>query len=625
MSASPIRYSIIPVSPAAHHFLVTCALENPAAEGQVFALPAWIPGSYLIRDFARQIIAIRAESAGKSVALNKIDKHTWQAAPTQNAAPLQVIYEVYAWDLSVRGAHLDETHAFFNGSSVFLSVLGQEDAPCLVHIQAPQGERFANWRVATSMPVASGEAACANLHDFGWYRSENYDELIDHPVEMGAFSLSSFEAGGVTHDVVITGKHDADLPRLLADLQKICAWQLDFFADSPNALGGLSERKAELKTAPFARYVFLITAVGEAYGGLEHRASTALLCSRNDLPYVGMSSNNEAYRGFLGLASHEYFHAWNIKRIKPAVFLPYALNHESYTRLLWVFEGFTSYYDDLVLLRSGLISPEEWLEMLAKTLSRVQRGAGRLRQSLAESSFDAWIKFYKPDENTPNAVVSYYTKGSLVAFALDLSLRSQSNGEISLDDLMRELWRQFGKPAIGVQEGDVQRLAETLSGCDFSEFFAEMVNGTAELPPRLNKLLKAFGIEMNFAVDSSTSPASKVSLGISTRTEDQALYLTHVDEGGAAQSAGLAAGDHLLAINELRVSAASFAKQLARFQPGENIHIHAFRRDELMSFWVKLAPAPAEKATFTISPQANRLRDELLWQPPMKPTIASKI
>ncbi len=299
MKRSPIRYTLRPAAPSAHRFEVTCTVETPDPAGQCFALPAWIPGSYLIRDFARHIIAIRAEAGGTPVRLDKLDRHTWQAAPLKTGIPLTVICEIHAWDLSVRGAHLDETHGFFNGTSVFLPAIGLEDAPCLVDIQPPQGTQFKSWKIATSLEPARGEPGCAKRHGFGLYRADSYDDLIDHPVEMGTFSLTTFTACGVPHEVAITGRHDCDLERLSADLKQVCEWQIRFFGEP----------------APMKRYVFLVTAIGEGYGGLEHRASTALLCSRNDLPYAGMTGLPEGYRTFLGLCSHEYFHTWNVKLI----------------------------------------------------------------------------------------------------------------------------------------------------------------------------------------------------------------------------------------------------------------------------------------------------------------------
>ncbi len=340
MKNAPIRYAIRPANPEAHLYEVTCRVEHPDPAGQRFALPAWIPGSYLIRDFARHIVSITAEAGGKPVALTKIDKHTWQAAATDGKQALTLTYTVYAWDLCRYAAPTSTEHTPFSTAPAFSCVCsGRRKAPASSTCKPPKGKPYADWRVATALAPAHQEKKSAKPHGFGLYAAANYDELIDHPVEMGTFTLATFKACGVPHEIVITGRHDCDLKRLTADLKKICEWQIRFFGEP----------------APMKKYVFLVTAVGDGYGGLEHRASTALLCSRDDLPYAGMKGLPERYRTFLGLCSHEYFHTWNVKRIKPAAFTPYDLDRENYTTLLWAFEGFTSYYDDLALLRSGVI------------------------------------------------------------------------------------------------------------------------------------------------------------------------------------------------------------------------------------------------------------------------------
>ena len=584
MNFQPIRYRICPASPTTHCFDVTCTVADPDHDGQTFALPAWIPGSYLIRDFARHVLAISAQCAGRDVPLRKVDKHTWQVGPLQSTGPLTITYQVYAWDLSVRGAHFDQTHAFFNGTSVFLRVHGRENVPCQLDIQEPPGTALRDWRVATGLQPARGEKGAARAHGFGLYRAENYEELIDHPVEMGCFALAVFDACGVPHEVVITGRQDCDMSRLTADLKRICEWQIRLFGEPP----------------PMARYTFLITAVGEGYGGLEHRASTALLCARTDLPYAAMKKLSDGYRTFLGLCSHEYFHAWNVKRIKPEAFMAPDLDRENYTTMLWAFEGMTSYYDDLALLRSGVISVGDWLELLGKTIARVDGAPGRLRQTLAESSFDAWIKFYRPDENSPNAVVSYYAKGALVALALDLTLRRGTAGKVSLDDVMRALWQRFGQTGRGVGDGDIQAIAEEFLDMRLEQFFADSVHGTTELP--LKELLADFGVTLQW--DTPTLP----SLGVRTLREGDGLKLATVFTGGAAQAAGLAAGDVLVAINGVRVTPESLDKLLTRHQPGDPIQVHAFRRDELMSFEACLDPPRAEKVTLTADECGNVLR-----------------
>jgi predicted metalloprotease with PDZ domain len=577
---TPIRYTIRPARPAAHLFEVTCTVPVPHPDGQRFSLPTWIPGSYMIREFARHIVRIEAQAGGKAVALAKLDKHTWQAAKVGAGAALTLTYEVYAWDLSVRAAHLDQTHGFFNGTSVFLAVEGQTEAPCLVDLQPP--EQAKGWRVATALARAEGESGAAQSYGFGLYRAANYDELIDHPVEMGTFTLDYFEAGGVRHDIVLTGRHACDTARLKADLARVCQWQIDLFGAPP----------------PMAHYLFLTQVVGEGYGGLEHRASTALIASRDDLPYSGMKGLPDAYKTYLGLCSHEYFHSWNVKRIKPAAFVPYDLSRENNTRLLWAFEGITSYYDDLALVRAGVIGVDDYLGLVAKTASTVLKTPGRHYQSVAESSFDAWTRYYRQDENSPNAIVSYYTKGALIALALDLQLRAQSGGKRSLDDVMRALWQQYGLTGIGVAEDGIFAVVAELGGTRLAKWLRQVVDGTGDLP--LAKWLKPFGVHW-VAAATETAPT----LGIKLAAGKDARIATAYDDG-PAQRAGLSAGDVLIAVDGLRVDGAKLAKQLERRRAGERVEIHAFRRDELMRFEVELAAALADTVKLSVDAGAGK-------------------
>jgi predicted metalloprotease with PDZ domain len=574
-----IHYTIIASDPAAHLFTVTVEVAAPAPDGQQFALPAWIPGSYMIREFARNIVQIRGETAeGQPVQLGKRDKHTWQAEPCKG--PLTLTYTVYAWDLSVRAAHLDATHGFFNGTSVFLRAIGHESHRHILDIQRPEGERYQKWRMATALPEHE-----ASRYGFGSYVAGDYDELIDHPVEMGDFALATFEAHGVPHDIVITGKvPNLDMARLVGDLTKICETQIALF-------------EPKTKQAPMDRYVFMTLAVGDGYGGLEHRASTALICKRSDLPVKGDSVMSEGYRTYLGLCSHEYFHTWNVKRIKPAVFAPYELQQESYTPLLWLFEGFTSYYDDLTLARCGLIDEPTYLTMLGKTVSGVLRGSGRLKQSVAESSFDAWVKYYRQDENAPNSIVSYYTKGSLVALALDLTIRAGTRGKRSLDDVMRALWQRWGRDFYtpgarggrGVTEEDVDALFDEVTGLKLRRALNQAVRGTEDIP--LAKLLTPFGITLT-----DKRNAAKPSLGVRITREANDCRIANVYEGGPAHHAGASAGDIIVAIDGLRVTHAggsNLDNLLARYRIGDTVVLHLFRRDELMTLNAELAADPA--------------------------------
>ncbi|MFJ7567957.1 M61 family metallopeptidase [Herminiimonas sp. NPDC097707] len=593
-----IYYTIVPKDLAAHLYAVTVTVNQPDPIGQCFSLPAWIPGSYMMREFAKNIVQISAESDGKKIGLSKLDKHTWIADECEGT--LTVRYEVYAWDLSVRTAHLDQTHGFFNGSSVFLRVEDREDSVHIVDIQKPQGSDYDKWRVATAMRQLD-----ARRYGFGTYIASNYDELIDHPVELGTFALATFKAHGVQHDVVFTGRvPNLDLPRLTADLTKICEAQIAFF-------------EPKSKRAPVDRYVFMTMVVGDGYGGLEHRASTALICSRADLPVKGQPEMSDGYRTFLGLCSHEYFHTWNVKRIKPAAFVPYDLKMEGYTSLLWLFEGFTSYYDDLMLVRSGVIDAPAYLKQVAKTVNSVLRGSGRRKQSVAESSFDAWVKYYRQDENASNAIVSYYTKGSLVAMALDLTIRAETKGKKSLDDVMLALWQQYGrdfyqdgKEGRGVNDAEVDALFDSVTGLKLQRVLDRWVRGTEDIP--LAKLLAPFGIALN-----DERKNGKPGLGMRTTRDGNDCKIAAIYETGAAHRAGLSAGDVLVAIDGLRVNANNLDVLLNRYRIGDKIGIHAFRRDELLIFTATVAApdAPAVSLVTEDKPVAAvRLRQAWLAQ-----------
>lgn len=597
-----VIYRLQAIKPETHRVQVSCTLSNPDPEGQLWKIPTWIPGSYLIREFAKNITTLRAENAqGEVISVKKIDKNTWRCAPCRGA--LTLYYEVYCWDLSVRAAHIDHTHIYFNGSSVFLMPCGQEHVRCELELYPPENPKYRHWRVATGMPRHD-----APPYGFGRYSAENYDALIDYPVEISDFALHSFKLGEVQHDIVVYGKQQADLSRLAYDLRHICQTHARMFGNLPNEM---------------SYYVFLVMALGsDQAGGLEHRNSCSLMCSRDELPKIGVNGVSDEYRKFLGLCSHEYFHLWNVKRIKPAAFLPYDLNHEVYTRQLWAFEGITSYYDDLGLLRAGRISLHSYLDLLGENATRVWRSPGRFLQSLAASSFDAWIKLYRPDGNSPNATISYYSKGALFALMLDLILRRDTDGRVCLDDLMRKLWQEYGEPLIGVPEDGLENLLREISDIDFSDFFQRYLYGTEELP--VADLLADFGIKFQLraaenADDTGGLPAKgalpRTSLGVRCKVVKDGLKIIQVIAGQPAYEAGLAANDILVAIDGLRASLKTLDKQLATYNPGQQIPVHVFRRDELFEFSVTLQAPPEDTCVFSlISPvEEHVIRRRQQW------------
>lgn len=566
----------IDVDPDAHEFLVRMRIDRAPAGGCVLRLPAWIPGSYMIRDFARNLTAFEATDARGTVAVRKCDKQTWVLPAAEGAVVVE--YRVYAFDLSVRSAYLDRTRAYFNGTCLFLSVDGLQDAAWTVEVERPGHAEAVAWKVATTLPANRVDA-----DGFGIYSGSGMPLLYDCPVEIGLFERGGFAVAGVSHEIAISEGAHFDMARICDDLTPIC-----------------EEHAAMFGELPVDRYLFMTLATADGYGGLEHRDSTSLICKRSDLPRVGLERPDKGYRQFLGLCSHEYFHLWNVKRIRPAVLAAADLSSEVYTELLWAFEGITSYYDELALVRSGVLDSKEYLDVLAGTVTRVMRGAGRLRQSIAESSFDAWTRFYKQDENAPNAIVSYYAKGALVAFGLDLTIRDYSADRLCLDDLMRLLWHEHGRTDMGIPERGIESLLSGLVGRSFDDFFARYVYGTDELP--LGNWFARVGIGFRLRAakgaddlggyrSGDTVRQSGPVLGARVAGGSEGLRVTQVSAGGAARSAGLAAGDLLLAIDAERVDQGNLNALLAR-APGETVEVTYFRRNRLLQTQLPLrAPA----------------------------------
>ncbi|MBT8131810.1 MAG: peptidase M61, partial [Gammaproteobacteria bacterium] len=560
--AAKVHYRITPVDPGGQVFEVSCVIAKPDPAGQRLSLPSWIPGSYLVRDFAGSILSLDAKCDGKPVTVSKTAKSAWQCEPCSGA--LSVHYKVLANDFTVRGAHLDMNHGFFNGTSVFLRVEGMDDARCTVRVERNPHERFKDWHLATSMQRLDAEP-----HGFGVYQAQNYDELIDHPFEMGTFQTQFYEAHGVPHQLVVTGLHHGDLSRVARDLKAICEQQMEFF--------GLP--------APIDRYVFLLTVMGKGYGGLEHRWSSSLMASRDDLPGYDEEKVSDSYRAFLGLCSHEYFHLWNVKRIRPAPVAESDLRSEAYTRQLWIFEGVTSYYDDLFLVRSNAIEESSYLQLIENTATRVLSGSGRLEQSLSDASFDAWIKFYKRDDNAPNTQVSYYTKGALAALGLDLLIRSRSQGEKSLDQIMRHVWEHHGQKDIPLAEGQFEQIAADVSGMDLQDYFDKVIRGVED--PPLADLFKEFGLsfKMHALADGETQPQrsaadlpDRPAMHVGLRNAIDRVFLTTIFTHGPAHRAGLCSGDELVAINGMRITPASYKEILGRYRAGDTIEVDVFRR-----------------------------------------------
>ena len=562
-----------------HRFQVTMRVAKPAAR-QRLSLPVWIPGSYLVREFARHLSPLSARQGERDCRVTPLDKASWEVE-TDGSGALTVRYEVYAFDTSVRAAFLDAQRGFFNGTSVFLQAEGFDHRPQRVTLSGlPRG-----WQVATALPAVK-----VNAQGVGVYEAPDYDALIDHPVEMGTFWRGEFTVRGVRHEFVVAGASaDLDGERLLADTRRICEAQIQFWH---------GRRKPD-----FDHYVFMLNAVEDGYGGLEHRQSTALICARKDLPRHGRPLPTEAYQTLLGLISHEYFHTWNVKRLKPTAFAPYDLSAENHTRMLWFFEGFTSYYDDQFLLRTGLIDAPTYLKLVTKAINQVRTTPGRLNYSVGQASFDAWTRYYRPDENTANATVSYYTKGALVGLALDLSLRllpATEAGQPCLDGVMKALWalrRPITEADVAQALGDVAGVAPDTAALhdagaaapSWLALLQRWTEGCDELP--LPRLLATHGVQWM----SKAAPLPQ-RLGVRLSEAQGVLKVQAVMRGGAAEAAGLSAGDECLALDGWRLRR---IEDLTQWHDAQHAQPLLVCRDQrLLNLTLKAlgAPVPATAA-----------------------------
>ncbi|KHN66317.1 serine protease [Acinetobacter calcoaceticus] len=538
-------------------------LANP---NQELWLPTWIPGSYLIREFSKHIESVKAyDEAGRMLDIKKTSKNRWRLFNTDHEL-MTIEYDVYAYDLSVRGAYVDQTRLYINPACVCLGLEGQEQSACELEIFLP--DELKHFQLATGLNSKSLVKGRFTL------KADHYDQLIDSPFELADQTRFNFETHGIEHEFVISGSHNANIDRLKADIEKICATEINMFG-----------------SAPFKNYTFMTMATGNSYGGLEHCNSTSLITPRDDLPKTSEPTEpSKDYQRFLGLCSHEYFHSWLVKFIRPENFANYNLHQEGYTSLLWIFEGFTSYYDDLILLRSGVISQKSYLDLLKSQIDRYLQNPGRLIQSVSESSFDAWIKFYRQDENSNNAGTSYYNKGSLVALCLDLGLRLRGS---SLDALMRRLYENT-QNGLQVNERTIFDLCKELTGDSWIEQINHLINTTDELP--LDQLLPEFGLSYRVKTDKS------LPLGLKLVDKPEGVLVQSARREGAGAKAGISALDVIIAIDGLKASTKlveKYAKQ------GGSYTVFAFRRDELISFEVDCATSDLTAVELVVEDQAK--------------------
>lgn len=528
--------------------LIHVTLRFLADPTQVLSLPTWIPGSYLIREFSKHIEAVKAyDEDGRQLQIQKFEKNKWRLFNTDHEL-ITVEYDVYAYDLSVRGAYVDQNRLYVNPACACLGLEGHEHKEIEVEVFLP--DELKHFQLATGMQAKSLVKGRYTL------KAKNYAELIDAPFELAEQTRFSFEANGIPHEFVVSGKHAMNEQRMKQDIEKICATEISMFG-----------------SAPFNDYTFMTIATGNSYGGLEHPNSTSLITPRDDFPKVDEPEEpSKDYQRFLGLCSHEYFHSWLVKFIRPENFVNYDLNKEGYTSLLWIFEGFTSYYDDLILLRSGVINQESYIALLKAQIDRYLQNPGRFIQSVSESSFDTWVKFYRQDENSNNAGTSYYNKGCLVALCLDLGLRLRGS---SLDALMRKLYENT-QNGIQVNERTIFELCQELTGDNWLEQINHLINTTDELP--LDQLLPEFGVSYTLKNDKS------LPFGLKLVDKPEGVLVQSARRDGAGVKAGLSANDVIVAIDGLKAT----TKLVEKYAKQEGTYtVHAFRRDELMTFDVQ--------------------------------------
>lgn len=549
-------------------------------------MPCWVRGSYRIRDFPKHVVALSAYDSKGPLKIERLDKGRLRCAPC--TGPLVLDYTIYSLDVSVRAAWLDYKRGFFNGGALLYAPEGLRESPFRLTLERPQDGSSAEWRVFTAMTPID-----VDRDGFGSYCAPDYETLIDHPFEMGAHQQINFEVDDIPHSLVLAGRCSVDAARLANDLGLICSAQRKLFEREPRKGHGLE------------RYLFLCNVRAEGFGGLEHRSSSALTCSRDALPQLKEGLFKPSYRGFLGLVSHEYFHLWNGKRITPARLAESDLRSEAYTHDLWAVEGVTSYYGDLMLLRSGLIDIPAYLNLVAKTATCVEQEPGHRMQTLADASFEAWIKRYQPDANTANASTNYYSKGALVALCLDLTLRLCS--ESTLDDVMRFLWASYGVKRENVPEGGLESAAVECSGVDLSSFFDRTLRGTRPLP--LADLLIKFGVAAVLRIpmvcdsdplidrkDSRTS--KKVELGIHIGRLDGTVK--SIRSGSAGELAGLQVGDIPVALDGWRMSPGNWEPLIESLTVGQHYRMHYFRDDELCETTIEAVPATADTWQFSL-------------------------
>ncbi len=571
-----ISFTVAMPRPHTHLFEIDIAIKRTTngPQEERLVMPVWTPGSYMVREFARHVQDFAAaDASGQPLKWEKTNKDTWRVV-TNGAREWHATYRVYANELSVRTSELNSSHGFWNNANLLMYLEGFLKNPSTVRVLAPDV-----WKVATGLPAVLGQK--------NTFRAENFDILYDSPFEASNFKTLVFNVKGVPHRIVIDGEGNYDPERMRLDVQKIVETQVALMGE-----------------IPYRDYTFILHLRSNAGGGLEHSNSTALGYPRfgfrirsgdratSAAPNASETSERD-YRGFLSLVSHEFFHLWNVKRIRPDALGPFDYTQENYTKVLWVAEGITDYYADLTLRRAGLVTESEFLSATARSMSSLQNTPGRLEQTVEESSFDSWIKYYRQDENSINSQVSYYDKGALLGLLLDLEIRKRSNGAKSLDDVMRYLYAEFFKKNRNYGPLDFQKASELMAGSSLEEFFNKYVRGTDELD--YNAALEAAGLRLDTAAGTGS-----VYFGADVTQDEDRLIVRRVYAGSPAYEQGLNAGDQIVAMDNMRVTRDFFNARIAEKKPGDLVNLTIFRFDDLSTLLIKLSER--REGTYRIVP-----------------------
>ncbi|MCL5803030.1 MAG: PDZ domain-containing protein [Candidatus Thermoplasmatota archaeon] len=556
-----LSYLLEMENPESHFFKVTMNVEDYSEESMSVTMPAWTPGSYEILDFSRHVRKIKAvNSAGESIELSKKDKSTWKLA-NGKSRDIRITYEVFAHDLSVHTSHLDSSHGYLNGTNIFLYIEGYKDQTAELTIKP-----WKDWKVSTGLE---------KVGDFK-YRATNFDILVDSPIEIGTHRSLFFNVDGKEHEIVLYGHGNENEDKIKSDIQKIVESFLKIFGH-----------------LPYKRYVFIFHLLSEedSGGGLEHLNSTTIDVDRF------IFSPFESYKKFLNVVSHEYFHLWNVKRIRPAELGPFNYKEENYTSLLWMAEGFTNYYGRMMLLRSGLISQKDFFKHFMETVRFYEMQPGRLNTSAYESSFDSWIKLYRPGPNNFNSYISYYTKGDMLGFLLNVRIIEATKGQKSLDDLYRHLYDKYNKDGKGYTEKDLLLALKEITGMDFTDFYTRFIKSTE--PIDFQSELDKLGVVLKkIFKDADEFPEGSPYMGSIFRNGSKNTVET-VIEGSPAFKAGLSPGDEVVAINGYRFSDRFMkpiredyrklkVEKLTDFRSGDRIKLHVFRKGILVELELTL-------------------------------------